>query len=122
MATSRQITLENEDGVPVVRFLDRNLLDEALVRAIHEQIDASLQPGEPIGLILDFSNVSMVSSAFIGRIVLLHRRAAASGGLLLMCELGPAVRDALRTTNLDRVLKIVRDRREAREMFGPKTA
>jgi anti-sigma B factor antagonist len=120
MATPRRIILEDEDGVPVVRFLDRNLLDETIVRAIHEQIDASLRPGEPIGLILDFSNVSMVSSAFIGRIVVLHNRAGASKGLLVMCELGPAVRDTFRTTNLDRVLKIGRDRREAREAFGPK--
>ena len=119
MPMPRRITLEEEDGVPIVRFLDRNLLDETIVRAIHEQIDAGLRPGEPIRLILDFSNVSMVSSAFIGRIVLLHRRASESGGLLLLCELGPAVRDAFRTTNLDRVLKITRTRREAREPFGP---
>jgi anti-anti-sigma factor len=120
MAATPRIVLDDEDGVPVARFLDRQLMDETLVRSIHEQIDATLRPGQPIGLILDFSNVSMISSAFIGRIVLLHRRAGASRGLLVLCELGAAVRDTLRTTNLDRVLKITRDRREAREAFGPK--
>ena len=55
----------------------------------------------------------------IGRLVLLQRRADASGGRLRLCEVGKSVRDALRTTNLDRVLTIARDRREAREAFPP---
>lgn len=119
MAAPPRIALEHEDGIPVVRFFDRQLMDDRVVREVGEQIDAALRPGTPLALIVDFSGVSMISSAFLGRLVLLQRRAMSSGGLLRLCELAPAVRDVLKTTNLDRVLTITRDRREAREAFGP---
>jgi anti-sigma B factor antagonist len=121
MAASARIALEDEDGVPVVRFFDRQLMDDRVVREVGDQITAALPKSGPIGLILDFANVTMISSAMIGRLVLLQRRADASGGCLRLCEMGPAVRGALRTTNLDRVLTITRDRREAREAFPPAT-
>ncbi|MDB5352735.1 MAG: hypothetical protein JWN86_3982 [Planctomycetota bacterium] len=119
MAAPTRIALEDEDGVPVIRIYDRQIMDDRIVREVGDQIMAALPPSGPVRLILDFANVTMISSAMIGRLVVLQRRADATGGLLRLCEIGSAVRDVLRTTNLDRVLKITRDRREAREAFGP---
>src|SRR4051794_39471773 len=104
MAVPARIAVDDEDGVPVVRFLDRQLMDDRVVREVGDQITASLPRTGPVALILDFANVTMMSSAMIGRLVLLQRRADSSGGRLRLCEMGTAVRDALRTTNLDRVL------------------
>jgi anti-sigma B factor antagonist len=120
MAATARIAVEDEDGVPVVRFLDRQLMDDRAVREAADQLMATLPTREPVRVILDFSNVAMISSAMLGRLVLLQRRADQSGGLLRLCEVSPSVRDVLRTTNLDRILKVARDRREAREAFGPK--
>ncbi len=119
MPAPPRIALDNEDGVATVRFLDRQIMDDRVVREVGDQIMAALPPSGPVRVILDFGNVAMISSAMIGRLVLLQRRADATGGLLRLCELGPPVSDVLGTTNLDRVLKITRDRREAREAFGP---
>ena len=118
MAAPARIALESEDGIPVVRFLDRQLMDDRAVREAAEQVAAALPATGPIQVILDFSSVTMISSMMIGRLVLLQRRADVSGGKMRLCELGPAVRDVMRTTNLDRILIAARDRREAREAFG----
>lgn len=120
MPAPPRIALDFEDGVMVVRFLDRQIMDDRIVREVFDQIDASIPDGQPIALILDLSGVGMISSAFLGRMVLLERRALRSAGKLRLCELGQTVADVLHTTNLDRVLKITRDRREAREAFDPK--
>ena len=121
MAATARIAAEDEDGVAVVRFLDRQLMDDRAVREAADQLMATLPAKEPIRVILDFAGVAMISSAMLGRLVLAQRRADLSGGLLRLCELSPAVRDVLKTTNLDRILKVARDRREAREAFGPRS-
>lgn len=117
MPVEPRILIEDEDGVPVVRFFDRQIMDDRTVRETADQIVAALPSSAPIRLILDFAGVSMISSAMIARLVLLQRRVDSSGGQLRLCELSPGVRDTLRTTNLDRILRSVRDRREAREAF-----
>lgn len=119
MAAPARIALEEEEGVPVVRFLDRQLMDDRTVREAGDQVMATLPAGVPVRVILDFSGVAMMSSAMLGRLVLLLRRVDASGGRMRLCELAPAVQDVLRTTNLDRILIAARDRRAAREAFGP---
>ena len=120
MAATARIAVDDEDGIAVVRFLDRQLMDDRAVREAADQFMATLPAQGPSRVILDFSNVAMISSAMRGRLVLAQRRADLSGGLLRLCEVSPAIRDVLRTTNLDRILTLARDRREAREAFGPK--
>ncbi len=115
---SNRLAIETEDGVPVARILDRQISDDRIVREVADQIAAAMAPTGPIALIVDFSGVSHVSSAFIGRLVMLQRRADLSGGILRLCEMTPTVRDVFRVTNLDRVVQIARDRREARDAFG----
>ena len=46
-----------------------------------------------------------------------RRAFLASGGRLRICELSPTVRAVFRTSNLDRLFAIDRDRREALEAF-----
>lgn len=120
MAAPPRIAVDSIDGISVIHFLDRQLYDDRAVREVVAQLDQAVaSAGSPIRLILDFSGVAMVSSALIGRMVLLQRRVDASNGMMRLCDLSKAVRDVLRTTNLDRVLKIDRDRRESRDAFGP---
>ena len=118
MPAEARIVLEEETGVAVVRFLDSQLMDDRAVREAAEQAAAALPSNAPILVILDFSGLSMISSAMIGRLVLLQRRVAASGGRMRLCELSPAVRDTLKTTNLDRILIAASSRHEARDAFA----
>jgi anti-sigma B factor antagonist len=118
MAAPARIVVEDEDGVAVIRFLDRQLMDDLAVREAGDQMMSALPSSGPIRVILDFSGVSLISSAMIGRLVVVQRRVDVSGGLMRLCELSTGVRDVLRTTNLDRVLIATRDRREAREAFA----
>ena len=117
MAAPARIALEDEDGVPVARILDRQVLDDRVVREVGDQLFAAVPASGPFGLIVDFSAVGNISSACIGRVVMLQRRADLVKGRLRLCGMSPAVRDVFKVTNLDRVVTIARDRREAREAF-----
>jgi anti-sigma B factor antagonist len=66
-------------------------------------------------MILDFSGVELVSSAMLGKLILLQRRVDAEGGRLRLCELSLGVRAVFKSTNLDRLFKIDRDLAAAME-------
>ncbi|HEV3162853.1 MAG TPA: STAS domain-containing protein [Isosphaeraceae bacterium] len=117
MAVTARIDLDEVDGVRVVRFRDRQLFDDRTVREVADQILAAMAGTGPIRMILDFSGVDLVSSSLLGKLILLQRRVDASGGKLRLCEMSNVVRAVFKTSNLDRLFAIDRDRREALEAF-----
>ena len=115
MGPSR-LRIETDGGVRIVRFLDPRLYDDRTVREVGDELLRLLAlfgPGE--SLVLDFTGVQIASSTMLARLILLLRRVESLGGQLRLCECGEGVIDALRTTNLDRILPIDRDRRESLE-------
>ena len=112
-ATLRIEVLEME-GSQVVTFRDRLLFDDRTVREVADQIGAALpNDGTPIKLVLDFTGVDLISSSLLGKLILLQRRVDGSGGQLRLCELSPTVLSVFKTSNLDRIFTLVRDRRAA---------
>ena len=118
MTATPRIDVHEVDGVKVVRFHDHHLFDERTVRDVADQISACLpNDGSPIRLILDFTDVNLVSSTLLSKLILLQRRVAGSGGKLRLCEMSPIIQQVFRTSNLDRLFSIDRDQRAALETF-----
>jgi anti-sigma B factor antagonist len=118
MATTPRIQVSETNGVKVVRFVDHQLFDERTVREVADQIAAALpNDGSPIRLVVDFSDVSLVSSTLLSKLILLQRRVEASRGKLRLCEMSPVIQQVFRTSNLDRLFSIDRDQRTALDTF-----
>ncbi len=114
MPVLSRLRVETIDNVVVLHLLDPRIFDEKVVREVGEQIQAALPAGsEPIRVILDFGQVEMISSTFLGKLILLLRRAETSGGRLRVCELNPTIQSIFRVSNLDRLFGIDRDLRES---------
>ncbi len=118
MTSTSRIDVREIEGVKVVRFHDRHLFDERTVRDVAEQIAAILpNDGSPIRLVLDFSDVALISSSFLSKLILFQRRVDASRGKLRLCEMSPVLQQVFRTSNLDRLFTIDRDQRAALDAF-----
>ncbi|MBY0398245.1 MAG: STAS domain-containing protein [Thermoleophilia bacterium] len=118
MPTTARIDVQEADGVKVIRFHDRQLFDERTVREIADQIGAAIpNDGTPIRVVLDFSEVALVSSSLLSKLILLQRRVDASQGKMRLCEMTAVVQSVFRTSNLDRLFGIDRDRRTALSHF-----
>src|SRR5215470_2136946 len=78
----------------VIRFTGiRVCLNQETVENIRHQLLALADtPGAP-ELILDFDNVEYVASLALGTLVTLHKRLAAAGRRLTLCNLRPLVRE-----------------------------
>jgi len=118
MTSTSRINVREVDGVKVVRFQDRHLFDERTVRDVSEQISAILpNDGTPIRVVLDFSDVALISSSLLSKLILLQRRVDASQGRLRLCEMSPVLQQVFRTSNLDRLFHIDRDQRTSLASF-----
>ena len=111
MPATLRIEVTDADGAQVVSFRERLLFDDKTVREVSDQLNAALTTdGKPIRLVLDFTGVDLISSSLLGKLILLLRRVEGGGGRLLLCELSRTVQAVFRTSNLDKLFKIVRDR------------
>jgi anti-sigma B factor antagonist len=118
MSSTSRIDVREIDGIKVVRFHDHQLFDERTVREASEQVAAAVpNDGEPIRLVLDFTDVSLISSSLLSKLILLQRRIDGTRGVLRMCEMSPSLQQVFRTSNLDRLFQIDRDLRTALASF-----
>lgn len=114
MTAFGRVSIHDSDNVKIVRFRDPQLFDERAVREVNDQILAALpNDGCPIRLIVDFTDVTLISSTLLSKLILLQRRIDATQGHMRLCELSPVVQQVFRTSNLDRLFKIDRDQRTA---------
>lgn len=119
MSATSRIDVQDADGVKVVRFHDRQLFDERTCREVAEQISAALpNDGSPIHLVIDFSEVALLSSTFLSKLILLQRRIDGTHGKLRLCEMSGVLQSVFRTANLDRLFVIERDLRAALGAFA----
>src|SRR5262245_611807 len=62
------------DGVHTVRFIDRNILDEANIQVIGEELARFIDSHSAPILIISFSNVDHLSSAALGTLFATHMK------------------------------------------------
>lgn len=118
MAVTPRIEVAETDPARVVTFKDRMVFDEKTVREVGDQIGAALPgDGQPLRVVLDFSGVDIISSSLLGKLILLQRRIDSTGGRLRLCEMSSTVSGVFRTSNLDRLFTIDRDRAAALAAF-----
>lgn len=118
MTSTSRIDVREVNGVKVVRFLERHLFDERTVRDVADQVSAIMpNDGSPIQLVLNFTDVALISSSLLSKLILFQRRVDASHGKLRLCEMSPVLQQVFRNSNLDRLFTIDRDQRASLESF-----
>jgi len=97
----------------VVEFHTASLMNAPELERIGKAL-SDLVDNDPSGrIVLDFTPVQYLASQAIGIVVNLHKKTAAKGGKLMVCGLSPQLLQLLKITRMDRVLKIVKDQKEA---------
>ncbi len=118
MAVVSRIDVQEEPGLRVIRFLDKRLFDDLTIRDVYDQVAGVFPRSGETAVILDFSGVEALSSAMLGKLILLQRRVDTVHGRLRLCEMNNTIRAVFRSTNLDRLFQIDRDLNESREVLA----
>ena len=109
-----------EDGVLVAAFTDSNILDEAKIQSIGAELMECIGAASEQKLLLDFEGVSFMSSAMIGKLVLLHKKCKDAEVKLKVCNISDNVMEVFKITRLHKVFDIQKDREKAVKSFDKK--
>ncbi|MCR9217274.1 MAG: STAS domain-containing protein [Phycisphaerales bacterium] len=119
MASSEsRLRVRKEDGITQVEFVDRNILDEANIQRIGEEISEIIDGDARPKLLISFSNVDHLSSAALGTLITIHNRLKQKGGQLRLANIDPQIYEVFMITKLNKLFDIHESRDEAMESFA----
>lgn len=101
-----KIRVEYGTEVSIVTFDDENILEEQQIKRLEQALLPVVQENEERKLILNFENVRFMSSAFLGLLVKVHKRAIEMGGHLQLFNLDPKIQKVFEITQLTKVFDI----------------
>lgn len=104
--TQSKLVVNREKDVVIVEFVDRNILDEASIQQIGQEIadliDATVSPK----LCVSFQNVDHLSSAALGTLISINNRIREKDGQLRLAHIDPQIYEVFVITKLNKLFQI----------------
>ncbi|RMH25500.1 MAG: anti-sigma factor antagonist [Planctomycetota bacterium] len=101
-----RLRVSNRAGVTTVEFADRNILDEANIQAISEEISALIDRADEPKLLISFANVDHLSSAALGALITINHRIRDRKGQLRLANIDPQIYEVFVITRLNKLFDI----------------
>jgi len=119
MASSEsRLRVRKEEGITLVEFVDRNILDEANIQRIGEEISEIIDGDSEPRLLISFSNVDHLSSAALGTLITIHNRLKQKGGQMRLANIDPQIYEVFMITKLNKLFDIHETSDEAIASFS----
>jgi anti-anti-sigma factor len=96
-------------GVTVVRFVRRTILDPTAVEALGERLSALVRDEGCRRLVLDFARVESMTSAMLGKFAALQAMVAEAGGKVACCNVGDFLRQIFTVCHFPEAIPIHAD-------------
>jgi len=113
----RRLDIDTIGDVTIARFVDKKILDETNIQIIGNQLFGLVEEDGRKRIVLDFSNVEYLSSAALGKLITLEKKAKSAGGKLRLCSIRPDIYEVFAITKLNQVFDIKEDVDQAVEGF-----
>jgi anti-sigma B factor antagonist len=106
--TESQANLEirTQDGVSIVEFRDRKILEELTINQIGEQLSELADSAPSPKILLDFKNVEHLSSAALGMLITLSKQLTERQGKMVLANINPQIYEVFRITRLNKLFNI----------------
>lgn len=118
MNVHQHLKVGESQGVTVIRFLDRRLVDGIDLIELWQALFQMLETEGWKKVVLDLSLVDFLGSAALGKLVALHKKVAANDGVLKLCCLCPDALQVFLATKLDGLFDIEKTESEAIVAFA----
>jgi anti-anti-sigma factor len=106
------LEVRREPGETIIALRGCETLDEQNSLSFGQQLSQLPDAVPRDRLILDLSGIRFVTSTALGVLVGFNRRVHLAGGLLMLSNVGPFVREAIAVTRLDQLLEVLPPDRE----------
>jgi anti-sigma B factor antagonist len=117
MSVYRHLEVRNVGNVLAVRFHDREIRDDAIIEEIGKELFGLVEGEKGANVVLNFQNVSFLSSAALVKLIAAYKLIKSRGGGLKLCNIRPEFKEVFSITHLDRLFEILPDEPAALEAF-----
>ncbi|MEM1355228.1 MAG: STAS domain-containing protein [Planctomycetota bacterium] len=107
MATQdSRLVVDSSGDVTVVGFLDRNILEEASIQQIGDEITDLIVASSNPKILLNFDSVEHLSSAALGTLITINNKVKEKGGQLRLSNIDPQIYEVFVITKLNKLFQI----------------
>ena len=115
--TDSRLMVHRDGEITVVQFMDRNILDEANIQRIGEELAAIVDNAPVPKILIDFDNVDHLSSAALGALITVNNKVRQKDGQLRLANIDPQIHEVFKITKLDKLFQIYGTSHEAIKSF-----
>ena len=112
------IRVKDQDGVKRIEFTERNILDEANIQQIGEEIGRIVDSQERPRVLINFHNVDHLSSAALGTLITINNKIRGKEGQLRLAEIDPQIYEVFVITKLNKLFQIFESAEQAMASFS----
>ena len=113
-----RLRVRRDGAVSQIEFIDRNILDEANIQQIGDEISRIVESEENPRLLISFANVDHLSSAALGTLITINNKVRGQGGELRLADIGPQIYEVFVITKLNKLFEIHDTSADALSSFG----
>lgn len=115
---SSHLRVRQSDGISIVEFADRKILEELSIHEIGEELGKLVGATPGVRLLLNFKNVDHLSSAALGMLITLSKKVQEQNGMLKLSDINRQIFEVFKITRLNRVFDIHNTSEEALAGFA----
>jgi len=104
--------------VVVVYFTDTKILEEMQIKWLGTELYDLVEKQRRSSIVINFQNVERFSTALLGKLVGLKKKAVEADGTVKLCCIPPAIMEIFSVTGLDAAFEIFDDEQAAIKSFG----
>ena len=111
------VAVQNQKDISVVQFTNNRILDEANIQEIGQGLNVLIDERPNPKILLDFSNLTVLSSIAIAKLISLQKKVVKLQGTLKVCCVTPNLLEFLGYIGLDRYIRIYETQEDALRTF-----
>jgi anti-sigma B factor antagonist len=112
-----RLLIHRDREITRIEFLDRNILEEAYIQQIGEEISQVIEQSANPKILISFENVEHLSSAALGTLITVNNKVRQKGGQLRLSNIDPQIYEVFVITKLNKLFQIFDDAEKAAKSF-----
>ncbi len=110
----------NEDDILLVYFQETGIIDESRIQNLGQDLINLLNSGTHNKILLNLENVSLMSSAMIGKLILFGKKCQDAKVALRICSINENIQEVFDLMKLEKIFKVDEDETQAMAAFHKK--
>lgn len=106
MAKDSRLVTYRDGDITRIEFLDKNILEEAMIQQIGEEIAQIIDQTTNPKVLINFANVEHLSSAALGTLITINNKVRQKGGQLRLSNIDPQIYEVFIITKLNKLFQI----------------